>query len=142
MIPDVLSLGLFVCMVLGSPWNIFFKWQAWWLRPLFSLAGGLCAGGLFLIMALIGEKIYKKEALGGGDIKLFAAIGAALGIHNILLVIILSSLLGLFYAMPQLLLKRLKREDPIPYGPFLATAAFITFLWGDKMALWPFLLTF
>ena len=87
---------------------------------------------LFLVMLLIsniGSKIFKKEALGGGDIKFAAVMGLVLGFDLGLVSLILSTFLALPYSIAAL---KLKKEHEIPYGPFLVGAMVIVFLFIDK----------
>jgi len=63
-------------------------------RFLYALCSLLFAGGLLYFIGLLGEKILKKEAMGGGDIKLLAGIGAFVGIKNIFWIIFLASTIG------------------------------------------------
>jgi len=63
-----------------------------------SLLSGLALFGFMIIIGLLGKKIFKKESLGGGDIKLAAIIGITLNIRLGLIAIIFSSLLALPYA--------------------------------------------
>lgn len=133
-IPDSLSLGLACLMLVLSPWN-FLLGQNWLTRLCWSFASALIYGLFFWLLAYAGEKIYKKEALGGGDVKLAVAIGAALGIKNLYFFVVLSSFFGLAYALPLLFSKRLKLRDPIAFGPFLAIAAAAIFLLGPRIAI-------
>ena len=87
---------------------------------------------LFLVMLLIGfigKKIFKKEALGGGDIKLAGIIGLILGLKLGLVSIILSSLLALPYAIASVLLNK---DSEVPFGPFLIASMAIVFIFADK----------
>ncbi|MBI4064495.1 MAG: prepilin peptidase [Elusimicrobia bacterium] len=130
LIPDALSLGLMVFMAILAPFNPLLRTPSWTGAYLASLLGILAGSALYWLFAAIGKKIYKEEAMGGGDIKLAGAIGACLGPGHLFGVIVLSSALGLLYALPLLLSGRLKRRDPIPYGPFLSAAAIIILWWS------------
>lgn len=132
-IPDILSLGMALVMFGGAYWNVFLGGNSGLENMARSFAGAFAGGFLFWILAVLGKKIYKQEAMGGGDIKLAAAIGAALGFESLLSIIAISSALGLIFALPQLLLGKLKRRDPIPYGPFLSIAALSVFFFKEKM---------
>lgn len=94
-----------------------------------SLLSGFVLFLLMLIIGFIGKKIFKKEALGGGDIKLAGIIGLILGLRLGLVSIILSSLLALPYAVAALLLNK---DNEVPYGPFLIASMAIVFLFMDK----------
>lgn len=116
-----------------------------WLGLLFNLNGNIC-GGLSnaVIGAVVGylilwiiywlfKLITKKEGMGYGDFKLLAAIGAWLGWHNLLSVLILSSLSGIVYALIMRSSGRLKKGNPIPFGPFLGVAGLLTFLFANRL---------
>ncbi|MFC1520807.1 prepilin peptidase [Elusimicrobiota bacterium] len=135
-IPDIFSLGLLTGMLVFSPWNPLLG-STVTSRIISSLAGTLAGGAIFFLFAFIGEKIYKKEAMGGGDVKLAAAIGASLGVSSLYPTILISSAFGILYALPMLISGKLNRQDPIAYGPFLAIAAFLVFLAKGKIELFP-----
>ncbi len=109
-----------------------------------GLIGALIGGGLPLSIALVFEKLKKMDspALGGGDIKILAAIGLFQGLYGILFTMILGSLLGIIigYPLVKLLEKRVEEENLkehvyIPFGPFISAGAFLTFIIGvDKLA--------
>ncbi len=99
---------------------------------LISLIGGLC---LFLVMILIyklGNFAFKKESLGGGDIKFSFLMGLILDFKIGLVALVLSVFLALPYAVASL---ELKKNSEFPYGPFLAGALFIVFFHYDKFVL-------
>jgi prepilin signal peptidase PulO-like enzyme (type II secretory pathway) len=80
-------------------------------------------------VGFLGSKLFKREALGGGDIKLSFVIGMSVGMSHGFLVLILSTFLALPYATFSLFSKT-SRE--VPFGPFLISALCIVFLYYDK----------
>lgn len=89
---------------------------------------------LFLIMYFVqylGTKIFKKEALGGGDVKLAFVIGLVLDINLGLIALLLSTFLALPYSIASLYLTK---NHEVPYGPFLVGALTIVYLFMDKFS--------
>ena len=74
-----------------------------------------------------------KEGMGYGDFKLLAALGAWMGWQMLPLIIMLSSLAGACVGVMLMIIKKLNRNTPIPFGPYLATAGFIAFMWGPTL---------
>lgn len=103
----------------------------------------LCGLGIFIVMLSfqkIGELIFKKEALGGGDVKLGFIIGLILNFQLALVAIILSTFLALPYSVASLYLIK---NNEVAYGPFLAGALLIVFFTQEKfLILLDFLLRF
>lgn len=89
--------------------------------------GALCLGGGMLVISLIMDFILKKDSLGGGDIKLFGMLGLFLGLKEGLLMLILSSLIGLISAVVG------GKKSEFPFGPSIAFAAFVTLLFGQEI---------
>ena len=79
------------------------------------------------------KQITGKEGMGHGDFKLLAAIGAWTGLKGILPTILVSSLVGAIIGSIWLLAKGKDRATPIPFGPYLAIAGWIVFLWGNDI---------
>ncbi len=129
-IPDELSLSLIAIGLLISYWNPFLS-ETWMPKPIEALVSGLAGGGSMLFLAWIGEKLFKKEALGGGDIKLMAGFGSLLGWQGVLGTLTLGSFLGGLVGGGLLILKRKRPGDAIPYGPFLCLGAFVSTLWPE-----------
>jgi len=123
-IPDELSLGM-------AALGLVFFWAnpnfhgAVWQKFLQSLGGAACGFGLMWAIAAAGEMIFKKEAMGGGDIKLMAGLGALLGWQGVFSTLMIGSFLGALWGLALLLSKRLGREQPIPFGPFLGLAGIV-----------------
>lgn len=90
-----------------------------------SLLHGVIAFIFMLLLKLFGDFIFKKESMGGGDIKLMAVFGIVLGFP----LSIISVFLSAFIALPiSLIILKLKKTHEIPFGPFLAISAAIIFL--------------
>ncbi|HWU77004.1 MAG TPA: A24 family peptidase [Rhodanobacter sp.] len=74
-----------------------------------------------------------KEGMGHGDFKLLAALGAWMGPISLLPMIMLSSVLGAVIGGGLIVLRRHKREIPIPFGPFIAAAGWVWFIAGHSL---------
>jgi len=84
---------------------------------------------LMFVIKKIGDIVFKKESLGGGDIKFAFVIGAILGIKLSLVALILSSFLAFPYAFAVINLEKTKE---LPFGPFLVSALTLVFIFMDK----------
>ncbi|MCX6825730.1 MAG: A24 family peptidase [candidate division Zixibacteria bacterium] len=99
-----------------------------------SILGLIVGGGALYLLAIFGDWLFKKESMGGGDIKMAAMLGAFVGWQKIILVFFLAAVIGLVVSLIIMLFsKTLRRTRMIPFGPFLATAAMIALLYGDKL---------
>ncbi|MDD4203376.1 MAG: prepilin peptidase [Candidatus Omnitrophica bacterium] len=129
-IPDVITLpGIVIGLLLAVIYPQMFdstRLQA--LKE--SFVGVLVGGGSLLCLGLIGELLFKKEAMGGGDIKLLAMIGAFLGWQVALLTFFIAPFFGIFAGIAA---KLKKGSEFIPYGPHIVFAAFMCLLWGEKI---------
>lgn len=74
-----------------------------------------------------------KEGMGYGDFKLLAALGAWMGWQMLPVIILLSSLVGAIVGSALIIFQRKKSGTPIPFGPFLAAAGWLTFIWGEDI---------
>jgi leader peptidase (prepilin peptidase)/N-methyltransferase len=101
-----------------------------WLDALIGIAIG---GGVFYVVGKLGELLFKKEAMGFGDVKFAAMLGAFLGWKSLLLIFILASFLGSLVGLSILAFsgKGKSRSTYIPFGPFLVVAATITIYLGN-----------
>jgi leader peptidase (prepilin peptidase)/N-methyltransferase len=117
-LPDMITIPL---LGLGLALNSF----DFFTSPFEAIWGMLIGfSSLYLIDSLY-YLIRKRHGIGMGDYKLLAALGAWLGASALAPVILIASLLGLLCAAILMVFKRLKYDTPIPFGPFLAIAA-----WG------------
>ena len=74
-----------------------------------------------------------KEGMGFGDFKLLAALGAWLGWDVLPMIILLSASVGAILGIFIMWLQQRGKDIPMPFGPFLAIAGWIAFLWGDQL---------
>ncbi len=97
---------------------------------------GAAAGYAFLLCVYWGFWWWRGvEGIGHGDLKLFAALGAWLGWAGLVQVLVLASAAGALVGLVLLATRRMKRDEPLPFGPFLAVAGCITLFAGTPF--WP-----
>lgn len=133
-IPDRFSIGLTILGLL-----VFF------INPAFSgnltakfiqcLIGG--AVGFFGLwgLAVFGSFIFKKDAMGGGDIKLIAAVGTLTGLSGVISTLVISSFSALVYYAVLFILKKNPQDKTIPFGPFISIGLFINILIPNNLLL-------
>jgi leader peptidase (prepilin peptidase) / N-methyltransferase len=124
-IPDEFSLGgLVIGLLLAlTPGGISF-WSA--------LSGAALGFGLLWLVGIVGEWVFKKPAMGGGDIKMMAMVGAFLGPPGVLLTVFLGALVGTLIFGPI----SLRTGKLVPFGIFLAVGAGVAEAWGDSLISW------
>lgn len=129
-IPDEISIpGIFVGAALMSVFTLDGSGSK--LLSLFDAVIGIVAGGgMMFLLGVAGKMAFKKEALGGGDIKLMAMMGAFLGWKLVLFTFFLAPVLGSGAAI---YMKLKYKAETLPYGPYLALGAMISVLWGEKI---------
>lgn len=100
-----------------------------------ALAGMLVGLLVFLAIAGLSLLLFKKEGMGGGDIKLMGVIGLYLGLLNNIQVFILSFFVAAIISIFLLATKIKKGDDYIPFGPFIVIAAYITMLFPTSVTM-------
>ncbi len=130
-IPDEFSLGgLALGFCFSAAFPVLHRETEILRSILMSAIGALAGGGAIYLTGVFGEFVFKKESMGGGDVKLMAMMGAFLGWQGVLLVYFLSPLLALPLGV---YVKFRKKEDYIPYGPFLALSGVVVLFFGDYL---------
>lgn len=106
------------------------------------LAGAALGIGIMGATAILGRAIYKRDAVGGGDIKLLAVLGLLLGTKGVLTVFMLSALISGAHMVILLAARRIKRNDSVPMVPYLAASAaiYLIFIWPHIDAILMYLL--
>jgi len=136
-IPDGITLpGIFLAVVLGSTMlpDPFLRSQLLGFKT--SIIGFLAGGGSFYLIAVTGRAVLKKDAMGGGDIKMMAMVGGLLGWKGVLLTTFFGSLSGSIVGVSLIMLKGREWGSRIPFGPYLVTGALISLFWGQDIFMW------
>ena len=130
-IPDSVSLGGIVVGLALSAAVPEMQGQATWLRGLaFSALGVLAGSGTLMAVAWLGRLVFRKEAMGMGDVKFLGAIGAFFGWQAVFFTLIVGAFLGSFVGILLIVLGKGKLGSRIPFGPYLAAGAFVWAFWG------------
>jgi leader peptidase (prepilin peptidase)/N-methyltransferase len=126
LLPDIITLPLLWLGLLLSLSGLF-------THPVAAILGAsigyLSLWGVFHLFRLATG----KEGMGYGDFKLLALLGAWLGWQYLPQIIILSACVGAAMGVLLILLRGRNRDLPIPFGPYLAAAGWISLLWGDAI---------
>ncbi|MDV2989775.1 MAG: prepilin peptidase [Dehalogenimonas sp.] len=103
------------------------------LAPTFlnAVIGAVAGFGIFLVVYIV-----SRGGMGEGDVKLGALAGLITGWPNVIVAVILSWIASGLVAIGLLAFRRKGRREAIAFGPFLALAMFITFLWGSQLIDW------
>jgi len=117
--------------------GIIFAWALLWqlISPALSwidaALGLLVGGGITLLIALA-----SRGGMGGGDIKLFAALGFLAGWFDLLLIFLIAVLLGAVAGIILIIVQKKTVKAALPFGPFIAAAYVIVVFWGAQI--WDF----
>jgi leader peptidase (prepilin peptidase) / N-methyltransferase len=127
LIPDEFSLG---GLVIGLAFSLAVGgWSG-----LASAALGAAVGfALLWLVGTAGTWLFKEEAMGGGDIKMMAMVGAFVGWQGVLLTVFLGAFIGTLIFLPMLMTGRRKL---VPFGIFLSIGAAIAYLAGPGLVQW------
>ena len=104
--------------------------------PLMSLAGIALGGGLLWAIAEAWFRIRKVEAMGFGDVKMLAMVGAFLGVKLVMVTFVLSSMIGGVVGVLLIASRRADMATRVPFGTMLAVAALMASLYGDSLLTW------
>jgi len=130
-IPDEISLGgLAVGLVFSFAFPSALGETSRHFGILNSFLGALAGGGSIYLIGFLGELVFKKEAMGGGDVKLMAMIGAFLGWKLTILTFFIAPVFGSIFGI---ILRIKDGREIIPYGPHLSLAAVVAIFFGDKI---------
>jgi leader peptidase (prepilin peptidase) / N-methyltransferase len=124
LIPDKVLI-VFTFIFLVESW--FIPLSPWWD----SLAGAAVGFTLLLAIAFI-----SKGGIGGGDIKLYAVIGLALGIKLVLISFFLATFFGAVFGLLGMLVGKVKKGKPMPFGPYIALGTITAYFYGENILEW------
>src|SRR5690606_27655687 len=119
---SALVAGALLAVSIEIPWIFSPRFHA----LIASLTGMLVGSGLVWLVGVVGTFIFRKPAMGFGDVKLMGLLGALAGWKGALLAFFIACLLGSLYGVVRLVVWR---DRTLPFGPFLAFGGFVLTLW-------------
>ena len=126
LLPDQLTLPLVWLALIASV-------MGYTITPTDAIIGAACGYLSLWSVFWLFKLLTGKEGMGYGDFKLLAVFGALLGWQSLLTIILLSSVVGAIIGIALLSIQGKDKATPIPFGPYLAIAGWITMLWGNQI---------
>ncbi|WP_047985090.1 prepilin peptidase [Ornithinibacillus californiensis] len=117
----IFFLPFFIVLRIVEPLN------PWWS----SITGAITGFAVIAIIILV-----SRGGMGAGDMKLFAVLGIVLGLQQVLLAFFLSCVIGAVIGILLILLKRIDRKQPVPFGPYIVIGTLIAYFYGDSIVSW------
>ena len=127
LLPDDITLPLLWLGLIANTFGVFTDLQS-------ALWGAVFGYGILWSIYWIFKLTTGKEGMGYGDFKLLGALGALLGWQALPMIILMSSAVGAVIGIALMATKRLNREQPMPFGPYLAIAGWLSMVFGDTIA--------
>jgi len=126
LLPDSIILPLMWLGILLALFEVFVDLES---SVIGAISGYLSLWSIFIVFKLITG----KEGMGHGDFKLLATLGAWCGWKMLVVIVLTSSLVGAIIGITMIMLKKTERGTQIPFGPYLATAGWLSLLWGPQI---------
>ena len=151
LIPDGFTVSGLVLVMGAAIAGFFTQDTSLFATPWHAFIGACAGAGAITIIGWLAEIAMKREAMGFGDTTLMAVVGAALGAERALLTIIAGAAVGAVFFLVivgPIVWVRTKRSGEefsfpdVPFGVFLAPAAMLILLWGDRLIAWYLLRAF
>jgi leader peptidase (prepilin peptidase)/N-methyltransferase len=127
-LPDVLTLPGIAFGLAGS---LFLPPGIW-----DSVVGAALGAGILLAIRWVWLRLKGVDAMGLGDVKMLAMIGAFLGWKQVWVVLVLASFAGAIIGIGLTMARGRSMQSRLPFGTFLALAAYVASLWGDRLVAW------
>ncbi|HET8552668.1 MAG TPA: A24 family peptidase [Gammaproteobacteria bacterium] len=127
LLPDIITLPL---LWVGLGLSLLWPAGDVFAQPRAAIIGAIAGYGCLWLVFHAFKLMTGKEGMGYGDFKLLALLGAWLGWEMLPLIVLLAAGVGAIVGVGMILAKRLQRETPIPFGPYLAAAGWIAMIWG------------
>lgn len=126
LLPDDITLPFLWLGIIISFFNVFTDLPS-------SVLGAIFGYGSLWSVYIVFKLVTGKEGMGHGDFKLLALLGAWFGWQVLPVIIILSSFVGAIIGISMVIFKSHDKTVPIPFGPYLAIAGWVTMLWGSHI---------
>ena len=136
-IPDkttypLMLIGLAMAPIFSELWGTESSGRAF----VYSLCAMAGTGIVMALFAMVGEWIFKQDALGWGDVKYMMAIAACLGWRGAFFTLLLGSLAGSVVGIALIAMKKGRMKTALPFGPFLAAGTYFWMLYAEKIPTW------
>lgn len=125
-LPDTI---VYILLWLGLLSSVFFMFA----NPNQAILGAIMGYLLLWAIANVFKFIRKVDGMGHGDFKMLAMLGAWVGVYNILNIVILATVAALIVGGIMMLSKKLTRQQPLSFGPFLAIGGWVTLMYGPSV---------
>ncbi len=126
LLPDQLTLLLLWLGLLASIYSLFTNCHD-------AIIGAIAGYLVFAFTQWLFKLVTGKIGMGQGDYKFLAALGAYLGWQQLPIVVLLSSFIGMIFGLTHMFIKRQYKSMPLPFGPYLAVAGWISLIWGGDI---------
>jgi len=126
LLPDHLTLLLLWLGLFCSLFSIFTESHE-------AIIGGIAGYLIFAAIEWVFKLVTGKTGMGQGDFKLLAGLGAFLGWQQLPIIILAASFIGAVFGITHMAIKRQFKSIPLPFGPYLAVAGWISLLWGNEV---------
>lgn len=100
---------------------------------LWALYGALAGFGILGIIALIGKLIFRKDIIGGGDIKILGALGLSVGLEGIILIMILTVFISSIHFLILLMLRKISMKESKPMVPYIFLSTVVYMVWANSL---------
>jgi leader peptidase (prepilin peptidase)/N-methyltransferase len=128
-IPDKLT---FPAFVIGIIFLVVFQIVNWKS----ALIGAVSGGALLLLLMILGKAVFKKDAMGMGDVKLLVLIGLYVGFPAVFISLFLGSVAAVITILVGLIARKQSLKSTIPFGPFIAIGTLTYLLGGKSLIAW------
>lgn len=129
LLPDDIVLSMLWLGLLANAYYVF-------TTPQNAIIGAASAYCSLWLVASIFKLVRKVDGMGHGDFKLFAVFGAWFGWKLLPLIILFAAFAGAIVGVTMILLKKHKLQHPMPFGPYIAIAGWLSIFWGEKVFCW------
>ncbi len=126
LLPDQLTLLLVWIGLFLSVYSVFANAHD-------AIIGAIAGYLIFATVQLLFKLVTGKVGMGQGDFKFLAGLGALLGWQQLPVIILLASIIGLIFGGVQMAIRQQFKSVPIPFGPYLAFAGWISLMWGPQI---------
>jgi len=133
LIPDSIVLPLLWIGLAISLWHPVEGAETLFIPPKHAIIGALAGYISLWSVYWIFKIVTGKEGMGYGDFKLLAALGAWLGWQSLPIIVLMSAVVGALVGVALIVLRKRDRSIPMPFGPYLAAAGWITMLYGETI---------